>query len=274
MQPMNRVLRFVLVASGLGLLLVLGLANAGQAWADGPKLPPAQTCAECHAGAYQDWLLSKHRMTLYSLEFQDSWERARRSTECLACHTTGFDPEKGPEYWGVTCAACHAPSGEPVDPDAEREHVPYSVPENSDACAVCHSGGHTVTYTDWAAGPHNGYRPTDCFDCHDAHSATLVEDDITTLCGSCHFEPVPHDVPYMHYEGDCTDCHAKNVSVDNVHMHGGSEAVANCLDCHMLTSHDSRGYVTQSGHQMTVSLDNCVACHGALHDMQADDIAP
>ena len=272
---MNGVPRAVLAVGGLGFILVLGLAGGAQARADGLKLPPAQTCAECHAGAYRDWLLSSHRMTLYSREFQTSWERARRSTDCLNCHTTGFDLENGTVYWGVTCAACHAPSGELVEPGTEREHEPYSVPEDSEGCAVCHSGGHTVTYTDWAAGPHNGPRPADCFDCHDSHSASLIEDDITTLCGSCHFQPVPRDAPYMHYEGSCTDCHAKDVSVDNVHMRGGSEAVASCLDCHMLTTRDSRGYVTQSGHQMTVSLDNCVACHGALHIMEADDdVAP
>lgn len=271
MPPTNPFVRAGLI---LGGLLIAGLAGGGFVSAGAVRLPPAQNCAECHAGIYQDWLLSGHRLTLYSREFQNSWERARRSTDCLSCHTTGFDPVTGPIYWGVTCAACHAPSGEPVDPDEEREHEPYSVPEDSAACAVCHSGGHTVTYADWQASPHNGRRPADCFDCHDSHSASLIEDDIQEVCGACHFQPVPRDAPYMHYEGSCTDCHAKNVSVDNVHMHGGSEAVAGCEDCHMLSTTDLRGYLIDSGHRMSVSLESCVACHGALHGMQASQTGP
>jgi hypothetical protein len=265
---MTITLRTILLAS---LLVLVGLVISppGPALADGGgDLPPAQDCAECHPDQVADWLTSSHRLTLYSVEFQNAWDREHRSADCLTCHTTAYDVANGPDYWGITCAACHTYSGEAPEEGAEREHDPMSVPETSEGCATCHTGGHTVSYTEWETSPHNGYRPAECYDCHDSHSITLAADDTTTLCGSCHFEPVPRDVPYMHYEGSCTNCHAKEVSVDNVHMHGAADAVATCTDCHMRFETDFKGYPTQTGHLMDVSLMNCVACHGELHEMQ------
>jgi len=262
------ILRLMLWAGGLGAaLLALCLEPAA---ADGFEELPAGECAECHPGEYRGWLFSSHRLTLYDRVFQDAWKRERRSTECLACHTTAYDEETGPLYWGVTCAACHQPSGAAIQPGEERDHEPLTVPAAAADCAACHQGAHTVTYAEWEASEHNGYRPADCQDCHDAHSAALVTESITDLCGVCHLEPMPTEAPYMHYEGACANCHAHEVSVDNVHMRGEDEAAASCVDCHMLSARDFKGYLIASGHQMTVSLANCVNCHGSLHELTGE----
>ncbi|NPV68338.1 MAG: hypothetical protein HPY64_14445 [Anaerolineae bacterium] len=262
---MKTILRIGLCAGGL--LAVLLILQLGEVVADGPRQFSAGDCAGCHPGQYRGWLLSSHRLTLYDRVFQEAWKREKRSTECLTCHTTGYDEETGPLYWGVTCAACHQPAGAVLQPGEERDHEPLTIPDESADCAACHQGGHTVTYAEWAASDHNGYRPANCQDCHDAHSVALVAGNITDLCGICHLQPVPTDAPYMHYEGTCTNCHAHEISVDNVHMRGGDKAAASCVDCHMLSARNFKGYLTASGHGMTVSLASCVGCHGSLHEM-------
>ncbi len=260
--------RIGLLAAALVSVLLLSLGGGDSIQAGGPRTLRAEDCRECHADQYEGWMLSSHRLTLYDRTFQAAWERVKRSTECLTCHTTNFEAEAGPDYWGVTCMACHTRAADQTTDALEREHEVRTVPQDSAACATCHEGDHTVTYAEWVVSDHNGPRAVQCQDCHDPHSGHLAAESVTALCDTCHLQPLPTEAPYMHYEGVCTECHAHQIAVDNVHMRGGTDAPSECSDCHMRTERDFKGYLVSGGHALTVGLDSCVDCHGTLHSMQ------
>lgn len=261
-------MRIVFLAVALAASLLVSLGSIASTQASGLENYRAEDCRKCHAAQYESWMLSSHRLTLYDKTFQAAWERVKRSTDCLICHATNFEEEVGPDYWGVTCVACHTRVADQTTDALEREHEVRVIPQDSTACATCHEGDHTVTYTEWVISDHNGPRAVRCQDCHDPHTGHLASESVTALCDSCHLGPVPTQKPYMHYNGACTDCHAQAVSTANVHMHGGAEAPAICTDCHMSTEHDFKGYLVNGGHSLTVGLSSCVNCHGALHAMQ------
>ncbi len=266
-----RLTLFVGLVGCAGLLLGSSVTLAQ----GGPSITPRQ-CGMCHAEDYRHWRRSGHAIAFEGEAFQNAWERQRRSSDCLACHATRYDAETGAlAYAGVGCLACHQPTDhEPENPEG-REHAVMSIPQDEADCATCHGADHARTYTEWEASPHNGPRLVGCQDCHDAHRGGLAAGDVVSLCGGCHFEPVPTVSPHMHGNPNCTDCHAAQVSIDNVHMHGGPEAVADCADCHMVRHWDSRGlFLAQTGHSMAVSLQACVNCHGEMHDLQPGEAAP
>lgn len=228
-------------------------------------------CRSCHRDVYEAWKVSKHNTTAYDGEaFQAAWEGARRSTECLDCHTTGFNPDMGTmDSAGVGCAACHTAldNGE-FDPN-ERDHARMSIPRRIDECATCHGNDHALSYTEWEASAHNGGIGVGCLMCHDAHDTGLVKEDTNDLCGSCHLQPVPVSSPHMEVTSGCTDCHPSPVSVENVHMSGADGAVADCVMCHMVPEYDQWGrYLSNTGHTLEVTLAACMSCHGNLHDQQ------
>jgi hypothetical protein len=73
------------------------------------------SCVECHEVLQELWSATAHAESLRTLE--ESGEA--RNPACLRCHTTGFGEWKGfegrestPGLAGVTCEACHGPSGD------------------------------------------------------------------------------------------------------------------------------------------------------------------
>nr|MBN1229000.1 hypothetical protein [Anaerolineae bacterium] len=254
---------------GCILTAILLLLTANQLSAQGETRPRSpRYCGRCHEEEYAHWRDSAHNLEAFQGErFQSVWDRQRRSSECLACHTTQLgEGDDAVTYNGVTCAACHVAVDDTYDPD-EREHVMMSIPKSSESCAGCHGGDHALTYLEWENSAHNGPREVGCLDCHDAHTGDTVQNDISALCGSCHMQPVPTVSAHMHINSGCTDCHPASVKTDNVHM-GGSDP-AECTDCHMVIEMEEWGrYLENAGHSMTVSLAACTNCHGSLHEMQ------
>jgi len=231
-------------------------------------------CRSCHTDVYDAWEVSAHNTSAYRGErFQAVWHSEHQSTDCLACHTTGFNPITGTvESADVGCAACHQPldNGE-YDPD-ERRHAQMSIPRRVEICATCHGNAHALSYSEWETSAHNGEMEVGCMSCHGPHDTGLIEDNIVDLCGSCHFQPVPVNSIHMDVDSGCENCHPAPVSVDNVHMSGDDGPVADCAACHMVPEYDERDrYLSNTGHTLEVTLTACVSCHGELHDLQASE---
>jgi hypothetical protein len=261
----------VLLLGLLGCSLLLFFSSRITMAQGGTASHSPRWCWQCHPEAYEKWALSSHDTTFHSDTFQMLWERERHTEECLSCHTTGYEADtRTIGYEGVGCAACHAPVGNNHDFDPEtRAHEELSIPGLPVDCAGCHGADHALTYLEWEQSAHNGAREVGCQECHDAHSARLVEEDIVIGCGSCHLQPVPVTSPHMFIDSGCTDCHPAPISTSNVHMNDNEGVIADCVACHMITETDRRDrYLTNAGHNMTVSLTACTTCHGDLHNLQ------
>ena len=198
---------------------------------DGPE-----KCGECHADRYELWSQGPHANALDDPLFQEEWAAADSPPYCLACHTTGYNPNTG-EYAleAVTCEACHGPYDEGHPPEiigADRE---------GEICQNCHP----KAYEEWQSSRH-GQVGTRCLGCHQLCSLeTMRAEDGHAVCETCHSGDANHFHQSTHNaEGlDCTDCH--------VHPgpgeigHGGREHIAHvflgnpesCLDCHGETIH-------------------------------------
>ncbi len=98
----------------------------------GKTFAGADSCKECHTYAYNIWSQSKHAHALDSLTKgrpgqEATWVNRIWDPECLACHTTGWEPqeilqyksgfaslEKTPHLAGNQCENCHGPAAEHV----------------------------------------------------------------------------------------------------------------------------------------------------------------
>lgn len=90
-------------------------------------------CAECHKKAYDVWKTSKHSHAYESLEKgrpgqEANWVTRVFDPECIACHTTGWEPQEvlrfesgfvtgeiTPLLKGQQCENCHGPGSHHVD---------------------------------------------------------------------------------------------------------------------------------------------------------------
>jgi len=75
----------------------------------------AAACKTCHEKEYQVWQKSAHARAIESLKL----EHNHYNKDCLPCHVTGFDMDRGyvnllrtPELAGVQCEACHGISSD------------------------------------------------------------------------------------------------------------------------------------------------------------------
>jgi hypothetical protein len=206
-----------------------------------PPPPPdaysgPEACAACHEDRYELWSQGPHASALEDPVFQEEWAAADNPPYCLACHTTGYNPNTG-EYAleAVTCEACHGPYKEGHPPEmigADRE---------GEVCQTCHP----KAYEEWEISPH-GQVGTRCMDCHQICTlATMRAEDGHAVCETCHSGDANHFHQSTHNaEGvDCTNCHM--VPGPGEVGHGGKEHIAHvfkgnpksCLDCHGETIH-------------------------------------
>jgi predicted CXXCH cytochrome family protein len=199
-------------------------------------------CQECHLDISGHWENSPHANAYTNEAFQAKYVELGEPTECLACHTTGFDLSAGSfEEEGVACSSCHG--------EVTTAHPPEPVPLLADAeyCGECH----TTTIGEWHASEHAA-ADIGCNDCHDPHSqAPLFEDD-NTLCLNCHGEDLEGHEDDAHLaEGvGCSDCHALVIPPEVLPDNG----------------------IVPTGHSYQIHEDTCVACHtDTLHAGQALD---
>lgn len=212
-------------------------ASAAPLRQDATPAPNAEECIGCHEGVRGYWEQSAHGYALVDPAFQKAWTEQGSPKECLACHTTGFNPETG-EYkaGGVGCLSCHSP----VPANHPDTYMPTDV--SSRLCGNCHID----TFNEWEVSEH-GKQGMTCNQCHNPHTADLKAGHSQELCLSCHNT----EGHYYSFTG-----HAREGLL--------------CTDCH-LTINDSpevgeMGH-GQRVHTFKVDLDTCNTCH--LGDMHA-----
>lgn len=100
----------------------------------------AKACGECHTKAYEKWAASKHAHATETLIHgregyaEAKWVSRIHDPECLACHSTGWDPQQVIRYdtgylsldetahlTGQSCENCHGPGG--AHSTAEKEFL-------------------------------------------------------------------------------------------------------------------------------------------------------
>lgn len=199
-------------------------------------VPNAEECIGCHEGLRGYWEESAHGQALSDPVFQEAWTQQGSPTECLACHTTGFNPETGTyKEGGIGCLACHSPVPS-NHPDA---YMPTDV--SSRLCGDCH----IETFNEWEISEH-GEQGMTCNQCHNPHTAKLRVVNSQELCNSCH-NTEGHYYTFTGHAREgllCTDCHLRvNDSPDAGTMgHGGSIHtfkidLKSCNDCHLGDMH-------------------------------------
>lgn len=186
-------------------------------------------CADCHEITQNHWQESAHGQAFSDPEYQMAWREQGSPDECLACHTTGFDPAAGSyEADSVACATCHNP--EPAE--HPQDIMPTDI--SSRLCGSCHLESHD----DWQQSGH-AQEDLACVRCHNAHTTDLRAGAVQELCQSCHNDTT-------HYYNNTT--HA--------------EAGLLCSDCHLRVadSKPGEGHAKRS-HTFMVDLQTCAGCH-------------
>ena len=202
------------------------------------EIIPTKDCQECHLDVASHWEGSPHADAYENEAFQERWLGLDQPAECLACHTTNFDPATGEfEAAGVECRACHG--------EVTGQHPPMPVPILADTeyCGSCH----TTTLSEWHITAHAS-EGIGCMDCHDPHSQGKLFETSDELCLNCHNEEERAEayLEDLHVENGvgCMDCHAVVIPPDPLPDDG----------------------VVPTGHSFAISAATCVACHtDSLH---------
>ncbi len=226
-----------------GLLFALPIMLLTYAFAQAGNPPQAQQlqqqstpliCPACHESTQKEWEQSAHGMAVSDPTFRNEWEAQGKPGECLTCHVTGYDPDKG--TWladGITCTACHNTT------QANHPLQPITADRSSKLCGTCHQ----ETYFEWQASVHrqNG---VDCIACHDPHATSLKAEDAYSQCSSCHKE-------------------RSTIFTHSQHSQSG----LTCADCHMAVLSDPTEGHSGRDHTFTVRLSTCNTCHAyQMHD--------
>jgi predicted CXXCH cytochrome family protein len=195
-----------------------------------------QECQECHLDVKSHWEDSRHAQAFSDPYFQEQWTAAGEPDECLACHTTNFQPATGEfDAEGISCEACHG--------KVSGEHPPEAVPIKADTeyCGTCH----TTTLGEWHQTGH-ATEDIGCMDCHDPHSQKPLFDAPDDLCINCHKDSMEDYLEDLHVQEGigCVDCHALVIPPDEIPKDG----------------------IVPTGHAFNITPATCVACHtDALH---------
>jgi predicted CXXCH cytochrome family protein len=222
--------------SFLSLLFTFQLTLAQDEDEPDEPVMPTQECQECHLDVANHWQDSAHAHAFDDETFQAQWLGLGEPTECLACHTTNFQPATGEfDVEGVSCEACHG--------ETTTEHPPAPIPILADTeyCGTCH----TTTLGEWHQTAH-AVEGIGCMDCHDPHSQQPLFEQADELCINCHEDSMEDYQEDLHIkEGiGCVDCHALVIPPDELPEDG----------------------IVSTGHAFTITPATCVACHtDSLH---------
>lgn len=191
--------------------------------------PVSDECVGCHEITQSHWADSAHGTSYDDPVFQNAWQDEGSPDECLACHTTGFDPATGNfQTDSVSCTTCH----NPVPTDHPEDIMPTDV--SSRMCGTCHLESHA----EWETSGH-GKEDLACVRCHNAHTTEIRADGVQELCQSCH--------------NDATQYY-------NETAHAAQGLL--CSDCHLRVSDETLGEGhAKREHSFTVDLDTCSSCH-------------
>ena len=241
------------LAIGLSFALPLMLITAAAATAQpSGAAPPSSelTCRACHSDTHGAWSEGSHGKASQSDAFLADWGERGEPRECLACHTTGYDPASDTyAAEGVTCEACHSP----VPDDHPTEPMPSD--RSGNLCGSCH----TETLFEWQVSKHREVNLA-CVACHDPHAtalkSTVDNTDQSSMCASCHRERASNFAHSSH-----------------------SQVGLTCADCHLgpTDTQAGEGHAVRD-HSFNVRLTTCNACHAyQMHDpseVHPDDATP
>jgi len=104
----------------------------------------AESCQECHSGAFEVWQRSGHQHAIQTLiEAGQEYNPL-----CVSCHVTGFQTGNGfqnftatPAFAGVQCEECHGPAGAHI----EDPNLPYGKTGQS-KCLSCHTSDNSPEF--------------------------------------------------------------------------------------------------------------------------------
>lgn len=235
-----------LIVGLLSLILTVHLASAApnrQEGEDGAaedgvieEHQTEQECQECHLDVKNHWENSPHAHAFDDPYFQEQWVGLGKPNECLACHTTNFQPATGEyESEGIACEACHG--------EVTGEHPPavVSIKADTEYCGTCH----TTTLGEWHQTGH-ATAEIGCMDCHDPHSQDQLFEVADDLCINCHKDSMEDYLEDLHVQEGigCVDCHALVIPPEEPPADG----------------------IVPTGHAFNITPATCVACHtDALH---------
>jgi len=90
---MKRWILRLMVGVAFAAPLMLFTVAAATAQPSGTPPPSGDlTCRACHQDTHGSWADGSHGKASVSEAFQADWESRGNPRECLACHTTGYDP--------------------------------------------------------------------------------------------------------------------------------------------------------------------------------------
>ena len=221
-----RLVRLLAIAClSAGALLI---HSARTARADGGYVGP-DTCKGCHPSQAEAWAGAPHADAAGVAAFVEAWQAVKSPGYCLACHTTGYDPNTGIyAFEGVTCESCHGPfvTGHPGKP--------MIVDASPQACGQCHKS----TLNEWEISQH-GQRNIGCVSCHDVHGQKMKKGTATELCSQCHAD----------------------IATNVAHASSSGKGLT-CADCHIgpRAGDPSEGHAN-TGHTFQVGTNTCSRCH-------------
>lgn len=260
---------------GLGLLFALPFMLVTGVWAQASSTPDVhagegeEACQNCHPAFYLEWTTSAHGMAADDKEFVAAWEEQGKELECLACHTTGFDPvTKTWDESGVTCARCHGPYPE------EHPREPMPSVHSSELCGECH----TEAYFEWQVSTHRQMN-LECVDCHGQHGTSLKAEDASMLCSSCHRDRSSNFAHTAHSEEGltCADCHLATIEGEAGSGHAARDhsfhvKLSTCDECHSYEMHDPSAVHTD--HEAILEPDAMSAVETAGVSLEPEPVSP
>jgi hypothetical protein len=186
-------------------------------------------CQGCHDIVQEHWQAGAHGQAATNDTFQQAWLEQGSPSECMQCHTTGYDPAtQSSEFDGVACITCH----NPVNENHPLEVMPTDV--SSRLCGECHLD----TFAQWETSVH-AQEDLACAGCHNAHTTDIKADDVQQLCSSCHSDAVHYFNFTPHAEAGllCTDCHLRISGSEMGDGHGKrlhyfKVDIETCVECH------------------------------------------
>jgi len=263
-----------------------------------PQYAGAQVCTECHADVLNTVVHTAHFST--NIFTNSLWlaQGGGTNTDCLACHTVGYNLPTGftnqsvtPHLAGVQCENCHGPAARhatnPGDPTAKpRVDIAATV------CGGCHnnqfvpvqaSAEHPPTYEEWSASPHQTFDVV-CARCHDPHQQLISTNLVSgATCGECHTRVYEEwsATPHHTFDVVCQRCHDPHLAVVDTNLLSGTT----CGDCHTpiyqqwsaslhatVTPEVQADFLGPRG--PTVYIPNCGKCHsGTVRDAYLENEA-
>lgn len=226
--------------SAVGILMALPLALTAGLFAQTSAAAPAPQaegpeCFVCHDKMHDVWETGAHGQAAVDPIFREAWEAQGSPSSCLTCHASKYDALSGEvQEMGVTCVACHGDyiEGHPAQP--------MPTYRSATTCGQCHG----ETHFEWKASRHSGFSGG-CIGCHDPHAASILTEEASSLCASCHQTKATGFAHNVHSESGltCADCHLEEPVLAEGQAHGARDhsfnvSLQSCTQCHDFHTHE------------------------------------